>query len=590
MSASTRSDDEDNSVSDDASKKRKSRLLESLGSRTHKRKKTMPLDPYKKFAAWYTRSQNAFANYGLVLDAGLAWENKEFGGLTQDQFYDENEEDLRVYLHFATKLPQFAKDFYALQEQPEEIENLAKLLNEAVTAARGADISSLREAGLEYVALEEANEILLPKIRHGADKKTTRGYNHPVLARLLCPVKYLPEFDAEPEEFRKKLLRNQVKVLSGDYPTLLYASHDIDPDDPESGLLRSRVLLRVFKHIFTAPTSAKEDIAAPKKTKTKKTQAQLNNMKTVTPGSIVYAALMYRHSISALDDWRTEDDLFDRNQFAKSLMDAFYDTEDTWTKDTLAWWNAHVFGTLAEPEDQDQDREPSTADLIRQKRANRKTERNAGRAQPAVREGNDAVEEETPPSSSAQRDLDDSLSDIYNNGSSQIYERQTKYCAAGSSRHQQPSPANRLSNPQHNIQTRSPLADYDNMPPRQKRLHHSDSLRHRSALPSHPARHLTSRSRSPKQRHPQSSPPRPSHHNELPRRDQSSSRHGYDSSRGGQSQTVFRSGQSPSRYALETASWDAPRHSHAPRASLQQAEPLSLPSLRIPGQVKAITR
>jgi len=69
-----------------------------------------------------------------------------------------------------------------------------------VTAARGADISTLREAGLEYVALEQPNEMLGPKIRRGAEKKTTRGHNHPVLSRLLCPVVLIEDYDTEPEE------------------------------------------------------------------------------------------------------------------------------------------------------------------------------------------------------------------------------------------------------------------------------------------------------------------------------------------------------------------------------------------------------
>jgi hypothetical protein len=45
--------------------------------------------------------------------------------------------------------------------------------------------------------------------------------------------------------FRKKLLRNTIKVYAGDYPTLLYSSDGFDPDDPESGLLRNPILVRV---------------------------------------------------------------------------------------------------------------------------------------------------------------------------------------------------------------------------------------------------------------------------------------------------------------------------------------------------------
>lgn len=45
--------------------------------------------------------------------------------------------------------------------------------------------------------------------------------------------------------FRKKLLRNTIKVYAGDYPALLYSPDGFDPDDPESGLLRNPILVRV---------------------------------------------------------------------------------------------------------------------------------------------------------------------------------------------------------------------------------------------------------------------------------------------------------------------------------------------------------
>jgi hypothetical protein len=45
--------------------------------------------------------------------------------------------------------------------------------------------------------------------------------------------------------FRKNLLRNKIKVFAGDYPALLYPSGSFDPDDPEHGLLRNPILVRV---------------------------------------------------------------------------------------------------------------------------------------------------------------------------------------------------------------------------------------------------------------------------------------------------------------------------------------------------------
>jgi hypothetical protein len=92
--------------------------------------------------------------------------------------------------------------------------------------------------------------------------------------------------------------------------------------------------------------------------KIKRPQAMLNNMKVVTPGSIAYAALMvgdlmslvgdirstlihskFRHCISSLDDWRTEDDLFKRDEFFDSMVSILDDPDDEWVKDTMKWWN-----------------------------------------------------------------------------------------------------------------------------------------------------------------------------------------------------------------------------------------------------------
>jgi hypothetical protein len=43
------------------------------------------MDPYRKFVAFYTRSQDAFINFSLVLDAAMSLEVEEFGDLTKEQ-------------------------------------------------------------------------------------------------------------------------------------------------------------------------------------------------------------------------------------------------------------------------------------------------------------------------------------------------------------------------------------------------------------------------------------------------------------------------------------------------------------------------
>lgn len=72
-------------------------------------------------------------------------------------------------------------------------------MTSAISAARSDDCGSLKDIGLTYAALEAGMITLVPSITPRTSKSATRGWNHPVLGRLLCPAKYLTEFDEDPE-------------------------------------------------------------------------------------------------------------------------------------------------------------------------------------------------------------------------------------------------------------------------------------------------------------------------------------------------------------------------------------------------------
>ena len=74
-------------------------------------------------------------------------------------------------------------------------------MHTAAASAQGDNIASLSCSGLIYIALEQPNKQLVPNIPPNADKKSSRGHNHPVLLRLLCLVHLLGEFDADPTEY-----------------------------------------------------------------------------------------------------------------------------------------------------------------------------------------------------------------------------------------------------------------------------------------------------------------------------------------------------------------------------------------------------
>jgi len=71
-------------------------------------------------------------------------------------------------------------------------------MTQALGNARSDDCGSLREDGLAYVALESPGKLLQPPIAAKSPKSGIRGFNHLILGRLLCPIKYLAEFDEDP--------------------------------------------------------------------------------------------------------------------------------------------------------------------------------------------------------------------------------------------------------------------------------------------------------------------------------------------------------------------------------------------------------
>jgi hypothetical protein len=71
----------------------------------------------------------------------------------------------------------------------------------ALGGAQSNDCGSLREAGLAYAALEIGQQSLTPHIAFKTSKDASRGFLHPQLGRLLCPAKYLIDFDANSTEW-----------------------------------------------------------------------------------------------------------------------------------------------------------------------------------------------------------------------------------------------------------------------------------------------------------------------------------------------------------------------------------------------------
>ncbi|PPQ82522.1 hypothetical protein CVT26_013095, partial [Gymnopilus dilepis] len=330
-----------------------------------------------------------------------------------------------IFHELAHRVPQLEEDLEALGGDTERINALAEAVryliqsiipyshpNKMVTScgqSRSNDISGLKEMVLYYTAQEEEGRKLEPTIPHGAKKRSRRGFKHPQLARLLCPIKHLDNFNQNPKEFQQLLINGKVKVRARDMPSFLWEKETYDPDDITYGMFRNPVLVMVFKHIFTSPSSAIAEL--PGQTKTRSSQAKKNEMKTVTPWSICYICVLYRHSISGVDDWRHDDRLRKCEDFYQHLRKVWEDAADTdpeWLKDTIEWWNAAVLGIDPEVLDlTDNEEGPSTISMIHRQRCVRLMRQQALEEAAAAAANAEQVQGHltTPSSSSAHQSL-----------------------------------------------------------------------------------------------------------------------------------------------------------------------------------------
>jgi len=66
---------------------------------------------------------------------------------------------------------------------------------EASGSARAQDTNSARYAVPTFVPLDPLVDVVQPPI---TTNKSARGFNHPIVGKLLCPLRLLPEYEADP--------------------------------------------------------------------------------------------------------------------------------------------------------------------------------------------------------------------------------------------------------------------------------------------------------------------------------------------------------------------------------------------------------
>ncbi|KAH7920737.1 hypothetical protein BV22DRAFT_1107538 [Leucogyrophana mollusca] len=202
------------------------------------------------------------------------------------------------FLELLKSLPWIKKKL--VHEPMDELQGLYKQLRKGADGARADDTANLKPAIITW--LTTSFHPLTPPLR--PTSKDGRGFAHDVTGKLLCPAEYQWTLDSVKTKIRDR--DPDFLVTAYSWPTFLYKDFEYDHTDIELGLLRSSLMVKAFKYLFTSPSSARDvegdgdgaDIIASSNRRshqtTKKHVAALMGMRNVTPRSIAYTAVQVR--------------------------------------------------------------------------------------------------------------------------------------------------------------------------------------------------------------------------------------------------------------------------------------------------------
>ncbi|KAG2056215.1 hypothetical protein BDR06DRAFT_981606 [Suillus hirtellus] len=316
--------DKDNSSSTESRKRGSSAL--QLGPRK-KAYPSLKSDPLVSHGRHFGRTVFALCNYPSLLTSGVL----RLEQLEDMSIEDFSTEERREHTVFEKLLDSYPGLLERLKESSEE--ELIHIGELGAACARGEDTKSLKLVIIDWIA--PAGEAVVPPLPRNS--KISRGFNHPLTGRLLCPA----ELDWDDADTKQRLQSSEL-VISGDqWPLFVYANEVFDPEDPWNGLLRSRLLVNAFRHIFTSPSSVDKEPKA-----TRAGNARIHGMTTVTSASVAYVATQIRFALCSSSVFSRTDTVTDSETFYHSLLDLLEDQDESReVTELLLWWNCQIFPT-----------------------------------------------------------------------------------------------------------------------------------------------------------------------------------------------------------------------------------------------------
>ncbi|PIL33183.1 hypothetical protein GSI_04633 [Ganoderma sinense ZZ0214-1] len=307
------------------------RILDNSALTLPPRKKARVSDPWALKGRHIGRTIHAFANFPQLITNGIQLD-KDLALLPDNEiekFPLEVRHQYDIYNQILRQLPAL---FQGLSKESIDASSLNRICAGAgVNAARADDVKGLKGVVVDW--LVKGLPTVSPPLDR--DEMSDRGFAHELTGRELCPAGH----DWNDPQTKAGLQNGSLVVRSDQWPIFMYLNGVYDPDSPWTGLLRGRLLVNAFKHIFTSPSSVNNSGRS-----TKSSNAAMHGMTKVTPASIVYVTTLVRFALGTRATFARNDTTADYQSFYNLLLSVLaHPAERENVNDLLSWWNKQVF-------------------------------------------------------------------------------------------------------------------------------------------------------------------------------------------------------------------------------------------------------
>ncbi|TEB19192.1 hypothetical protein FA13DRAFT_1618602 [Coprinellus micaceus] len=288
-------------------------------------------DPLVGHGRHFGRTIRTFCRIHTLITNGLSRAMQiELGRITVHDLGHSEIAEQRLYSSLLKLSPGLEERLNTGSDQDSHY--VADMITKGIASARSDDTKSLKSVVVDWIT--PTNRVLSPPIQRNV--KDNRGFHHPRTGELLCPV----NFDWNDEKIRRDLAGGHL-IPSGDlWPRFIYRYFEYNPQDPWDGLLRSSLLVKAFKHVFTSPSSVHGGASKA----TRSSNARIHGMTTVTISSLAYIATQVRFALSDSPAFCRTDLITDSEYFYNLVVELLED-ENEWVEvdDLLKWWNQQIF-------------------------------------------------------------------------------------------------------------------------------------------------------------------------------------------------------------------------------------------------------